>query len=141
MVSIGKNSIIRAGRILGLGLYFHFIQYSFILFLLAELPVVLAHSFKPIPRCPSTGELAQCSFPPCPCPVGPTDRNMMYENRMLGVPRMRQLKVTNTSCLSDMNKDFKSAIRKCYAPYGLRDEDEDRASYIPEHRYCILHQS
>jgi hypothetical protein len=59
---------------------------------------------------------------------------MMYENRMLGVPRMRQIRVTNTSCLANMNKQFKSAIRKCYSPYGLRDEDVDRAAYIPEHR-------
>ena len=59
----------------------------------------------------------------------------MYENRMLGVPRMRQIRVTETSCLGDMNQDFSSAIRKCYSPYGLRDEDEDKADYIPEHRY------
>ena len=86
-------------------------------------------------RCPSTGLKAQCAEPPCPCPVGPMDRNMMYENRMLGVPRMRQIRVTETSCLGDMNQDFSSAIRKCYSPYGLRDEDEDKADYIPEHRY------
>ena len=92
-------------------------------------------------RCPSTGLKAQCAEPPCPCPVGPMDRNMMYENRMLGVPRMRQIRVTETSCLGDMNQDFSSAIRKCYSPYGLRDEDEDKAPYIPEHRYCCTNVS
>ena len=69
------------------------------------------------------------------------DRNMMYENRMLGVPRMRQIRVTETSCLGDMNQDFSSAIRKCYSPYGLRDDDEDKADYIPEHRYTNIRHS
>ena len=57
---------------------------------------------------------------------------MMYENRMLGVPRMRQLKVTNTSCLDTLNPDFSTAIRKCFAPYS--EQDEDTARYKPEHR-------
>ena len=59
-------------------------------------------------------------------------RNVMYENRMLGVPRMRQLKVTNTSCLDTLNPDFASAIRKCFAPYS--EEVEDTARYTPAHR-------
>ena len=57
-------------------------------------------------KCPITEELANG-----PCPVPYTDRNVMYENRMLGVPRMRQLKVTNTSCLDTLNPVFASAIR------------------------------
>ena len=57
-------------------------------------------------KCPSTNILAND-----PCPVPYTDRNMMYENRMLGVPRMRQLKVANTSCLATLNPDFATAIR------------------------------
>ena len=56
--------------------------------------------------CPSTGDLATS-----PCPVPTTDRNMMFENRMLGVPRMRQLKVGETSCMDQVNVDFLSAIR------------------------------
>jgi polycystin 2 len=78
-------------------------------------------------KCPSTGILAND-----PCPVPYTDRNMMYENRMLGVPRMRMIKVTNSSCLEHMNPDFKTAIRKCFAPYDA--EHEDKTSFIPEHR-------
>lgn len=78
-------------------------------------------------KCPSTGILAND-----PCPVPYTDRNMMYENRMLGVPRMRMIKVTNSSCLEHMNPDFKTAIIKCFAPYSA--EYEDKLSYIPEHR-------
>ena len=41
-------------------------------------------------------------------------RNVMYENRMLGVPRLRQLKVTNTSCLDTLLDDFRTAIRYNY---------------------------
>ena len=33
-----------------------------------------------------------------PCPVVPSDRNILYENRMLGLPRIRQLRVRNDSC-------------------------------------------
>ena len=35
----------------------------------------------------------------------------MYENRMLGVPRLRQIKTTNTSCLDTLLTDFSTAIR------------------------------
>ena len=28
-----------------------------------------------------------------PCPVEPADRNVMYENRILGLPRLRQVKL------------------------------------------------
>ena len=27
-----------------------------------------------------------------PCPIAPSDRNILYENRMLGLPRIRQLR-------------------------------------------------
>ena len=33
----------------------------------------------------------------------------MYSNRLLGIPRMRQLRVTNQSCL--IPEDFKDAIK------------------------------
>ena len=49
-----------------------------------------------------------------PCPVPPTDRNVMYENRMLGVPRLRQIKTTNTSCLDTLLTDFSTAIRSVH---------------------------
>ena len=44
-----------------------------------------------------------------PCPISPRDRMIMYSNRMLGVPRMRQIRVTNQSCL--IPEDFKEAIK------------------------------
>ena len=46
-----------------------------------------------------------------PAPDVTIPRNVMYENRMLGVPRLRQLKVTNTSCLDTLLDDFRTAIR------------------------------
>ena len=48
-------------------------------------------------------------------------RNLMYENRMLGVPRIRQLRTSNSSC--SVHKDFKKAIKRCHAPYSYSTED------------------
>ena len=64
-------------------------------------------------RCPHSELLATQ-----PCPVPPTDRNVMYENRMLGVPRMRQIKTTNTSCLDTLLPDFSTAIRSVVSESG-----------------------
>lgn len=54
---------------------------------------------------------------------------IFYENKMLGVPRLRQVKVTNESCI--VHTDFRDNIKQCYAfysesledtsPYGLRN--------------------
>ena len=41
---------------------------------------------------------------------------IFYENKMLGVPRIRQLKVRNDSCI--VHSDFSEDIRQCYAPYA-----------------------
>ena len=38
-------------------------------------------------NCPFSDDLPAAK----PCPVEPADRNVMYENRMLGLPRMRQV--------------------------------------------------
>ncbi|XP_071538109.1 polycystin-2-like isoform X1 [Panulirus ornatus] len=50
------------------------------------------------------------------------DRNILYENRMLGVPRMRQVRVRNDSCT--VPDDFKRAIRQCYDVYSPAAEDK-----------------
>ncbi|XP_041374515.1 polycystic kidney disease 2-like 1 protein [Gigantopelta aegis] len=44
-----------------------------------------------------------------------------YENKLLGLPRLRQLKVHTNSCT--VHKDFKSMIMECYAPYDHKIED------------------
>ena len=62
--------------------------------------------------------------------VPPSDRNVMYENRMLGLPRMRMLKVTNNSC--PIHKDFKNAIKVCYA--GYEEQYEDKQPFLPPYR-------
>ena len=62
-----------------------------------------------------------------PCPIAPSDRNILYENRMLGLPRIRQLRVHNDSC--EVHPDFQSAIRFCYAKYT--EDVEDRSNFGP----------
>merc|ERR1719412_3032524 len=65
-----------------------------------------------------------------PCLVPPTDRNVMYENRLLGTPRIRQIRVGNSSC--NVNENFKKAIRTCFAPYSMNLED--KTPFHREHR-------
>ena len=65
-----------------------------------------------------------------PCRVPPSDRNMMYENRVLGLPRIRMLKVGNKTC--DIREDFQKAIRVCFAPYSQGSEDKE--TRIPSFR-------
>jgi polycystin 2 len=92
-----------------------------------------------------------------PCKVPPSDRNVMYENRLLGLPRLRQLKASNNSCLCraacsvqplseliinlfpqvtnnscDIHIDFQKAIKVCFSPYA--ETKEDKAPYIPAYR-------
>ncbi|XP_018023502.1 polycystin-2 [Hyalella azteca] len=55
-------------------------------------------------------------------PTAPQDRNILYENRLLGLPRVRQVRVTNNSC--EVHADFKNAIRQCYAPYDDNKVDK-----------------
>uniref|UniRef100_A0A4W3J2G4 Polycystin-2 n=1 Tax=Callorhinchus milii TaxID=7868 RepID=A0A4W3J2G4_CALMI len=44
-----------------------------------------------------------------------------YENLLLGVPRMRQLKVKNESC--KIHEDLKDEIKECYDVYSFANED------------------
>ncbi|CDQ58575.1 unnamed protein product [Oncorhynchus mykiss] len=45
-----------------------------------------------------------------------------YENMLLGVPRMRQIKVMNNSC--KVHKDFRNEISGCFDVYNEKKEDE-----------------
>ncbi|XP_013419430.1 polycystin-2 isoform X1 [Lingula anatina] len=47
---------------------------------------------------------------------------IFYENKLLGVPRIRQLKVKNGSCKVESN--FGHVIDDCYGPYASGDEDK-----------------
>ena len=46
---------------------------------------------------------------------------MLYANRLLGVPRLRQLRVHNSSC--SIPEMFKDVIKVCYDHYGNGIED------------------
>ncbi|CAF0799310.1 unnamed protein product [Didymodactylos carnosus] len=47
---------------------------------------------------------------------------VLYENKILGRPRLRQLRVTNHSCT--VHKKFQALIPECFAPYGSNKEDK-----------------
>jgi len=47
---------------------------------------------------------------------------IFYENKLLGVPRIRQLKVRNDSCT--VHDDFKKEIKACYDAYAKSIEDK-----------------
>ncbi|XP_065058180.1 polycystin-2-like protein 1 [Rhopilema esculentum] len=44
-----------------------------------------------------------------------------FENKVLGLPRIRQVRVRNDSCV--VHSDFKKEIKECYAPYATNIED------------------
>lgn len=48
---------------------------------------------------------------------------IFYENKLLGVPRLRQLKVRNDSCT--VHDDFKNEIKQCYDAYASTIEDKN----------------
>merc|ERR1719383_1489891 len=53
----------------------------------------------------------------------PKDQNfILHESKLLGVPRIRQVKVKNGSC--DVHEDFAYEINTCYADYSKADEDK-----------------
>ncbi|XP_013778837.1 polycystin-2-like [Limulus polyphemus] len=54
--------------------------------------------------------------------VGKQDRNVLYENRLLGSPRLRQLRVRNDSC--KVHDEFISTIFACYDNYAPDIEDK-----------------
>ena len=64
--------------------------------------------------------------------------NILYENRLLGVPRMRQLQVRNDSCR--VADDMRAIIKECYAEYSWLTEvyynDSIGTGNGTEWRYC-----
>ncbi|XP_072280528.1 polycystin-2-like protein 1 [Pyxicephalus adspersus] len=51
-----------------------------------------------------------------------------YENLLLGVPRMRQLKVQNNSCI--VHKDFRDEVNGCFDIYSKEEEDKNKFGLI-----------
>ena len=53
------------------------------------------------------------------------DETYIYnENKLLGVPRLRQLKVRKDSCT--VHEDFKTEISECYDVYSEKEEQQDQ---------------
>ncbi|KAI5753480.1 hypothetical protein M8J77_000560 [Diaphorina citri] len=50
-----------------------------------------------------------------------TMRNVMYENKLIGLPRIRQLKVRNDSC--EVHPDLTDLFRRCYDSFSEGYED------------------
>jgi polycystin 2 len=48
---------------------------------------------------------------------------IFYENKLLGVPRIRQLKVRNDSCT--VPEDFSNEIKECFDAYAKSVEATD----------------
>ncbi len=62
--------------------------------------------------------------------VSTDELNMIfYENKMLGVPRIRQLKVRNDSCT--VHDDFKNEIKTCFDTYAETIEDKQELPPCP----------
>ncbi|UJR37362.1 hypothetical protein I4U23_030070 [Adineta vaga] len=59
---------------------------------------------------------------------------VLFENKIIGLPRLRQLRMKNNSCV--VHKKFRSLIDECYAPYSSRKEDQGR--FGPENRSLLL---
>lgn len=53
---------------------------------------------------------------------------VLFENKILGLPRLRQLRVTNHSCV--VHEKFQSSINECYGAYSTGREN--RTTYTPE---------
>ncbi|KAG8250081.1 polycystic kidney disease 2-like 1 protein isoform X1 [Homalodisca vitripennis] len=63
-------------------------------------------------------------------PVYDEDRGIFYENKLMGRPRLRQLRVRNDSCT--VPEDFKLMFANCYAEYSSSSESTD--TYGPANR-------
>lgn len=59
--------------------------------------------------------------------ANPDMNYVLYENKLLGVPRFRQVRVRNDSCT--VHPDFADEIKQCYAAYS--PEAEDNTTYGP----------
>ncbi|XP_043991909.1 polycystic kidney disease 2-like 1 protein isoform X1 [Gambusia affinis] len=57
-----------------------------------------------------------------------------YENMLLGVPRMRQIKIKNNSC--KVHKDFKDEIGECFDVYNEKKEDDLSFGLINGSAWC-----
>ncbi|TRY80961.1 hypothetical protein TCAL_09384 [Tigriopus californicus] len=57
-----------------------------------------------------------------PCPITNSDTNILFENRLLGVPRIRQLRVKNGSC--ELHAEVQRITKTCYDSYAVKHENK-----------------
>ncbi|XP_055450507.1 polycystin-2 [Psammomys obesus] len=70
--------------------------------------------------------------------MSPDNRSFIfYENLLLGVPRLRQLRVRNGSC--SIPQDLRDEIKECYDVYSV--SSEDRAPFGPRNGTAWIHTS
>ena len=62
---------------------------------------------------------------------------IFYENKLLGVPRLRQLKVRNDSCT--IHDDFRDTIMACYDAYDKGIEDRNPFGKLNGTAYVLLY--
>jgi len=55
-------------------------------------------------------------------PLPDSPGNVLEDSKLLGAPRLRQAKVSNTSCIDQVPEAFADTITECYAKYHLADE-------------------
>jgi hypothetical protein len=70
-----------------------------------------------------------------------TTKGMIYyENKLLGVPRLRQVRVRNGSC--QVHPYFQSLISDCYSPYTSSAESTDSfGKYTPQTPASLMNDS
>ena len=54
----------------------------------------------------------------------PNSRYVLFDSKVLGVPRLRMVRVRNDSCT--IHEDFRSLIKSCYGAYSTENEDTQR---------------
>ena len=75
-----------------------------------------------------------------PCPTLLMDRGILMENRIIGLPRLRQLKVHNSSC--HIVSQFSGIIRKCFSRYDPDNVRRNRTFLLKtENVLCSLRKT
>jgi Polycystin cation channel len=60
--------------------------------------------------------------------------SILVENQIIGLPRIRLLRVDNQSC--EVNTDFRSIVGVCYGGYSQANEDQ--SSYGPANSSALV---
>jgi len=69
-------------------------------------------------------------------PLPDSPGNVLEDSKLLGAPRIRQAKVSNTSCIEQVPEAFANTITECYAKYHLADEYKE--PIYPQETYGLI---